>query len=135
MKKRTEIKKLKKAYTKRLKYHFDNDMAFCIANLDYFVEQLRYLRDYFTITEDLVINDAANLKIASIATAIKEYELYHTCDTNYFQVSPTGLVLKTEGTYEEVMQKYLKEKQLHYRKFFLIVMDNLEVWGSLNAAF
>ena len=53
-------KKLNKAYIKTIKKAE-------LDPLDHFVLQLRYLRDYFILTEELTIGDQENLKISTIA--------------------------------------------------------------------
>jgi hypothetical protein len=86
------------------------------------------MRDYYILTEPLVLESGEeNLKIASIATAISEYERYKTCINKYYFENGSR---KIEGTSEEVQNKYNVEKKFHWNNFWNLVNLNMEDWTA-----
>jgi hypothetical protein len=108
---KTEYKKLYKKYNKKLKQLHQFKFETFLNSTEYFITYLKFLRDYYILTESLILNSGEeNLKIATLATAIAEYEKYQTCVNNYY--TSNGL-RKIEGTAEEVQTKYNSEKKFH----------------------
>lgn len=123
---KTEFKALYKAYNKKLKLHHKNNFNQFFNNMDYFVTYLKFIRDYYILTEPLVLESGEeNLKIAALATAISEYNSYKNCINNYY--TSTG-IRKIDGTAEEVQQQYNTEKAFHWNNFWTLVMTNMEGW-------
>ena len=124
-----EFKQLYKAYDKSLKtYHADNFKSLTNC-MDYFVTYLKFMRDYYILTEPFVTDSGEeNLKIASLATAISEYENYQMCEHKYYGFDGTNIIYKVEGTSEEVQQKYTREKTFHWDNFWNLVRLNMEDW-------
>lgn len=136
MKKNKELTKLRNAYKKQLEKCAKADLEDYSANFEYLVTYLRFLRDYFILTEDILIGDTTNIKIASIATAIKEYEAYKTCIDKYFIIEKNGIIQKNKDlTHEEVMKLYQEEKDLHFKKFMFVLIDSAEVWKTHYVTF
>lgn len=124
-----EFKQLYKTYDKRLKK--DHEMSFknLTNSMDYFVTYLKFMRDYYILTEPLVLDSGEeNLKIASLATAVSEYEKYQNCEHNYYGFDGTKVIYKVEGTREEVQQQYNMEKTFHWNSFWNLVKLNMEDW-------
>lgn len=124
-----EFKNLYKTYDKRLKK--DHEMSFknLTNSMNYFVDYLRFMRDYYILMEPVVLdNGEENLKIASLATAVSEYEQYQTCEQKYYGFDETKVVYKVEGTQEEVQKLYNAEKAFHWTNFWNLVRLNMEDW-------
>ena len=50
--------------------------------LDHFITYLKFMRDYYILTEPLISKDGTeNIKIATLATAITTYDKYQVCDS------------------------------------------------------
>lgn len=117
-----KYKKLNKAYIKTIKKAE-------LDPLDHFVLQLRYLRDYFILTEELTIGDQENLKISTIALAIAEYEAYYNCINNYYDISNNNLVqLDPTKSKEEVRKTFEDEQNYHWTCFWELIKLNIEGW-------
>lgn len=117
-----KYKKLNKAYIKTIKKAE-------LDPLDHFVLQLRYLRDYFILTEEIVIGEQENLKISTIALAIAEYEAYCNCINNYYDTSNNNLVqLDQTKSKEEVRKAFEEERDYHWAYFWEMVKFNIEGW-------
>lgn len=117
-----KYKKLNKAYIKTIKKAE-------LDPLDHFVLQLRYLRDYFILTEELVIGEQENLKISTIALAIAEYEAYCNCINSYYDTSNNNLVqLDQTKSKEEVRKAFEEERDYHWAYFWEMVKFNIEGW-------
>lgn len=109
-----EFKQLYKAYDKRLKEDHTLNFKSLTNSMNYFVTYLKFMRDYYILTEPLVLESGEeNLKIATLASAVSEYEKYQTCEQNYYSFDGTKIVYKIPGTTEEVQQKYSAEKNFH----------------------
>jgi hypothetical protein len=124
-----EFKNLYKTYDKRLKK--DHEMSFknLTNSMNYFVDYLRFMRDYYILMEPVVLdNGEENLKIAALATAVSEYEQYQTCEQKYYGFDGTKVVYKVEGTQEEVQKLYNAEKAFHWTNFWNLVRLNMEDW-------
>lgn len=113
-----EFKQLCQAYDKVLKNDHATNFKSLTNPMDYFVDYLKFMRDYYILTEPLILeNGEENLKIASLATAISEYEKYQNCEYNYYGFDGTKVIYKVEGTREEVQQQYNTEKTFHWNSF------------------
>ena len=124
-----EFKQLYRAYDKLLKKcHADSFNSFT-NHMEYFITYLKFMRDYYILTEPLILeNGEENLRIASLATAVSEYEQYLHCEHKYYGFDGTKVVYKVEGTSEEVQQLYNTEKASHWNNFWNLVKLNMEDW-------
>lgn len=103
-----EFKDLYKAYEQQLKKYHTLNIEGITNSMDYFVTYLKFMRDYYILTEPLVTeNGEENLKIASLATAISAYNKYQTCKSwcDSLEVSA--------NKDEILLKKYNTEKKFH----------------------
>ena len=115
-------------YSKKLKISHEANLLNFSNYMEYLVTYLKFMRDYYILTEPLVLDSGEeNLKIASIATAISEYERYKKCINNYYFENGSR---KIEGTSEEVQNKYNTEKKFHWNNFWNLVNLNMEDWTA-----
>lgn len=79
--KNNEIKQLERAYTKKFKKLGKDFFSNKKTGLIFFVEYLRYLRDFIVISLGANLNkqDMLQLKIATLNAAIAEYDEYEIC--------------------------------------------------------
>jgi hypothetical protein len=122
-------KQLYKKYNKKLQTLHKNNFEGLVNNMDYFITYLKFMRDYYILTEPLIVNDGdENLKIATLATAVAEYENYQNCIHNYYMFTGEIAKPKVEGTSEEIQAKYTAEKAFHWNSFWNLVRLNMEEW-------
>ena len=115
-------------YSKKLKISHEANLINFSNYMEYLVTYLKFMRDYYILTEPLVLESGEeNLKIASIATAISEYERYKKCINKYYFENGSR---KIEGTSEEVQNKYNIEKKFHWNNFWNLVNLNMEDWTA-----
>ncbi len=124
-----EFKHLCQTYDKVLKDTHATNFKGLTNCMDYMVTYLKFMRDYYILTEPLILESGEeNLKIASLATAVSEYEQYQLCEHKYYGFDGTKVVYKVEGTSEEVQQQYNKEKTFHWNNFWNLIRLNMEDW-------
>ena len=124
-----EFKQLYKAYDKVLKKDHAESVKKLTNNMDYFIDYLKFMRDYYILTEPLILESGEeNLRIASLATAISEYEQYQTCIHKYYGFEGQQIVHKADSTREDVQQQYNIEKAFHWNNFWELVKLNMEDW-------
>jgi hypothetical protein len=110
-----DFTKIHKEYTKYLNSLNKANLKDINFPLDYFITYLKLMRDYYILNEPLILDSGEeNLKIASLATAVSEYEKYKNCIHSYYTSNGTR---KIEGSAEEVLQKYNAEKNFHWQSF------------------
>lgn len=92
--------------------------------LEWFITYLNYLRDKSILvsTENKNITDKS---VVSLAIATEEYDLYNSCIFNYYDQLGRKL---TDEPDDVVLDKYNKEKQKHWRAFWVSVTMNLQEW-------
>ena len=124
-----EFKQLCQTYDKVLKNDHSTNFKSLTNPMGYFVDYLKFMRDYYILTEPLVLESGEeNLKIATIATAVSEYEQYQSCEHKYYGFNGEKVIYKIPGTREEVQQQYNKEKNFHWNNFWNLVRLNMEDW-------
>ena len=124
-----EFKQLCQTYDKSLKDTHATSFKNLVNPLEYFITYLKFMRDYYILTEPLVMESGEeNMKIAAIATAVSEYEQYQNCEHKYYGFDGTNVVYKVEGTSEEVQQLYNTEKTFHWNSFWNLIRLNMEDW-------
>ena len=101
-----QIKQLNKAYKKSFNTLNKSLLQSKSAGLSIFVEHLRYLRDsmILSVDGDLEKNYKTNTKLATIITAVAEYEASISTDQRVF----------------------------HWNNFCELVKHNMEEWLELN---
>ena len=103
---RKETKYLNNAYAKsidNLQKNFFTDKS---TGLTLFVEYLKYIRD-FTVLATNNNSEEAKLKIATIITAIAEFEAY-------------------------IQEQDSKRKKFHWYNFCELIKQNMEEWLKIN---
>jgi hypothetical protein len=124
-----EFRQLCRAYDKVLKDNHATDFKNLTNPMNYLVSYLKFMRDYYILTEPLVLDSGEeNLKIAALATAVSEYEQYQNCIHKYYSFNGTQVIYKTGCTSEEVQQQYNKEKTFHWNNFWNLIRLNMEDW-------
>ena len=124
-----EFKQLYRAYDKVLKNDHTTDFKNLTNPMNYLVSYLKFMRDYYILTEPLVLDSGEeNLKIAALATAVSEYEQYQNCIHKYYGFNGTQVIYKTGCTSEEVQQQYNKERAFHWNNFWNLIRLNMEDW-------
>lgn len=124
-----EFKQLYQTYDKALKDTHATSFKNLVNPLDYFITYLKFMRDYYILTEPLISESGEeNLKIASLATAVSEYEQYQNCEHKYYGFDGAKVIYKVPGTSEEVQQQYNKEKAFHWDNFWNLIRLNMEDW-------
>lgn len=122
-----EFKDLYKAYEQQLKRCRSLNLEGITNSMDYFVTYLKFMRDYYILTEPLIAeNGEENLKIASLATAISAYNKYQTCKSWCDSLEVAA------NKDETLLKKYNTEKKFHWNNFWNLVNLNMEVW-TINA--
>ncbi len=119
-------KKLYKSYKKYLK-QLNNELSAGLQDPTvYFVSYLKLLRDYHLLS--MPEPDEQNLTLASLITAIAEYERSQTCISNYYIIDNGVLTRRPEYTEEAAMQSFQKEKLQHWDTFWGLVKLSIESW-------
>lgn len=127
-----KYKKLYKAYKKRFKT-LSNNYLCNQTMLDYFIEYLKFTRDYLILTEQLVDeNGIENLKITTLATAIEEYYAYRTCINKYYKISKNNVIQAINENELDIQQKYSAEKNFHWTYFCELVRTHIESWFTTD---
>lgn len=126
-----QYKELYKFYDKELKRCHKINFKNLNNNLDYFITYIRFMRDYYLLTEK-EYDPMKNQKIYSLCIAVQEYDAYYNCIHNYYNISNNMVEIKDKTkTKEEVDELYRAEMAEHIDNFWVVVKENIEGW--LNA--
>ena len=124
-----EFKQLYHTYDKTLKETHTTNFKGLNNCMDYMITYLKFMRDYYILTEPLELESGEeNLKIASLATAVSEYEQYQNCMHKYYGFDGTQVIYKVEGSSDEVQRLYNQEKAFHWNNFWELIRLNMEDW-------
>ena len=127
-----EYKKLYNSYNKKLLAEHKLSFSTLDNNMKYFITYLKYLRDYYLLTDSVAQSeDAVNVKTATLVAAVNEYEKYVNCINNYYKLNGDIAEKISDESEEEVAKKYNLEKKFHWTNFWQLVMTNMEGW-SIN---
>ena len=125
-----EYKKLYNSYNKKLLAEHKLSFSTLDNNMKYFITYLKYLRDYYLLTDSVAQSeDAVNVKTATLVAAINEYEKYVNCINNYYKLNGNIAEKISDESEEEVAKKYNLEKKFHWTNFWQLVMTNMEGWS------
>jgi hypothetical protein len=125
-----QFKDLYKFYNKELKKCHEINFKNLNNNLDYFITYIRFMRDYYILTEN-VYDPIQNQKIYYLCLAVQEYDAYYNCIYDYYNISKNMVEIKDKTkTKAEVDEEYRAEMNKHINNFWLIVKDNIEGWLS-----
>ena len=125
-----EYKKLYNSYNKKLLAEHKLSFSTLDNNMKYFITYLKYLRDYYLLTDSVAQSeDTVNVKTATLVAAVNEYEKYVNCINNYYKLNGTIAEKISDESEEEVAKKYNLEKKFHWTNFWQLVMTNMEGWS------
>lgn len=127
-----EYKELYNSYNKKLLAEHKLSFSTLDNNMKYFITYLKYLRDYYLLTDSVAQSeDTVNVKTATLVAAVNEYEKYVNCINNYYKLNGDIAEKISDESEEEVAKKYNLEKKFHWTNFWQLVMTNMEGW-SIN---
>lgn len=125
-----EYKKLYNSYNKKLLAEHKLSFSTLDNNMKYFITYLKYLRDYYLLTDSTAqVEDTVNVKTATLVAAVNEYEKYVNCINNYYKLNGNIAEKISDESEEEVAKKYNLEKKFHWTNFWQLVMTNIEGWS------
>ena len=125
-----EYKKLYNSYNKKLLAEHKLSFSTLDNNMKYFITYLKYLRDYYLLTDNAAqLEDTVNVKTATLVAAVNEYEKYVNCINNYYKLNGNIAEKISDESEEEVAKKYNLEKKFHWTNFWQLVMTNMEGWS------
>ena len=125
-----EYKELYNSYNKKLLAEHKLSFSTLNNNMKYFITYLKYLRDYYLLTDSVAQSeDAVNVKTATLVAAVNEYEKYINCINNYYKLNGDIAEKISDESEEEVAKKYNLEKKFHWTNFWQLVMTNMEGWS------
>ena len=125
-----EYKELYNSYNKKLLAEHKLSFSTLDNNMKYFITYLKYLRDYYLLTDSTAqVEDTVNVKTATLVAAVNEYEKYVNCINNYYKLNGNIAEKISDESEEEVAKKYNLEKKFHWTNFWQLVMTNMEGWS------
>ena len=125
-----EYKELYNSYNKKLLTEHKLNFSTLDNNMGYFITYLKYLRDYYLLTDsNAQLEDTINVKTATLVAAVDEYEKYINCINNYYKLNGNIVEKISDESEEEVAKKYNLEKEFHWTNFWQLVMTNIEGWS------
>ena len=125
-----EYKELYDSYNKKLLTEHKLNFSTLDNNMSYFITYLKYLRDYYLLTDsNAQLEDTINVKTATLVAAVDEYEKYINCINNYYKLNGNIAEKISDESEEEVAKKYNLEKKFHWTNFWQLVMTNIEGWS------
>ena len=125
-----EYKELYNSYNKKLLAEHKLSFSTLDNNMKYFITYLKYLRDYYLLTDSAAQSeDTVNVKTATLVAAVNEYEKYVNCINNYYKLNGNIAEKISDESEEEVAKKYNLEKKFHWTNFWQLVMTNMEGWS------
>ena len=125
-----EYKELYDSYNKKLLAEHKLSFSTLDNNMGYFITYLKYLRDYYLLTDsNAQLEDTINVKTATLVAAVDEYEKYINCINNYYKLNGNIAEKISDESEEEVAKKYNLEKKFHWTNFWQLVMTNIEGWS------
>ena len=125
-----KYKELYDSYNKKLLAEHKLSFSTLDNNMGYFITYLKYLRDYYLLTDsNAQLEDPINVKTATLVAAIDEYEQYINCVNNYYKLNGNKVERISDEPEEEVAKKYNLEKKFHWTNFWQLVMTNIEGWS------
>ena len=125
-----EYKELYNSYNKKLLAEHKLSFSTLDNNMGYFITYLKYLRDYYLLTDsNAQLEDTINVKTATLVAAVDEYEKYINCINDYYKLNGNIVEKISDESVEEVAKKYNLEKKFHWTNFWQLVMTNIEGWS------
>ena len=123
-----EFKQLCQTYDKVLKNDHSTNFKSLINPMSYFVDYLKFMRDYYILTEPLVLDsEEENLKIATIATAISEYEQYQNCERYEFYKTQISDAEKSRDELRSLIKSLMNQMRTIFLDRFTQIAGNFAV--------
>jgi hypothetical protein len=124
-----EYNKLYKSYKKRLRVLNRLSFKGLATPVDYFITYLKMIRDCRLLNaSDVGAILDQDLELASIITAISEYENSQHCIEKYYNIGSTGISRISNEDEETVSKSYRAEKLFHWESFWNLVKIGVEDW-------
>ena len=95
--------------------------------VDYLIESMRLLRDYYIVKTGREKNQN-NFLITTIQTALDEFDKYYHCIEKYYKNGEKSVEPLITGSAEEVAEKFSSELSQHWKNFWTIVENNIGDW-------
>ena len=112
-----QYKDIYNQYSKQLLAVHKNNFDAINNGLDYFINYLKFLRDYHILTtEDTDNKDFVDFSIVSLVAACDEYEKYKICTS----------MLKDKSLKKETLDSYEDKRNKHWLNFWQLVAANIE---------
>ena len=109
-----QFKELQEQYNKKLLAEHKANFSILNNNMDYFITYLKYLRDYYLLTNDKKnIDELVDIKTTTLVAAVSEYEKYNNCISKYYKLENNKVERLTDEPEEEVAKKYNNERKFH----------------------
>ena len=125
-----EYKELYNSYNKKLLAEHKLSFSTLDNNMGYFITYLKYLRDYYLLTDsNAQLEDTINVKTATLVAAVDEYEKYINCINDYYKLNGNIAEKISDESEEEVAKKYNLEKKFHWTNLWEVGMTNIEGWS------
>ena len=122
-------KKLHKAYNAQLTKLHKQTLNQQLPPLDYFVAHLQFIRDKMFLESEYTPKlGEDNVELASLITALQEFENYKNCIHNYYDVKNGVVVHKAEYTSESAQYEFQKERAYHWEAFWNLVKLCIDGW-------
>ena len=103
-----QYKGLYNQYNKKLLAEHKANFSALNNNLDYFITYLKYLRDYYLLTDNV-----ESIVTTTLVAACSEYDKYQTCIAKYYRLNGNIIERISNESEEEVAKKYNSEKNFH----------------------
>lgn len=118
-------------YNKKLLAEHKANFSVLDNGLSYFTTYLKMLRDHYILMGSYIEDKASTeLKVASLAAAVNEFDSYQNCVSKYYRLNGNTVEHMIEGTEEDVAKKYDSERKFHWINFWQLVMANIESWAA-----
>lgn len=122
--------KKKKALLQKLVNEYDTS-----AVMADFIITLQMLRDYYTLTEGVVIdNNKINVKVSTLQAAIEQHQKSLNCIEDFYDFN-TGVPIAKNGDPTETLSEYAKVRGEYSAQFWNIVADCMPVWQDKDTTF
>lgn len=138
-----EYRKMFKAYRrslKRLARHASEDPFDGDPGLAFFVEYLRFMRDYYKLGEDVWDEEQkGHDRLEGLQRALDEFDAYDGCLNKYYKLEEepsdesghSRFIVSTllEDVHENAVAEAKEERQ-HWQNFCKIVMKEFQYWND-----
>lgn len=121
--------KKKKALIHKLVTKYDTS-----AVMADFIVTLQMLRDFYTLTEGVVIDNKVNVKVSTLQTAIEQHQKSLSCIKDFYDLT-TGVPVAKNGDPTNTLSEYARVRGDHLAQFWDIVADCMPIWQDRSTTF